>query len=365
MEAQEAHNFCFCLGKLDSERRWLAQIEQLGIRQDGINVFSAYFGGLSQIDRQFVSDYLDQLTQSGQVKAEAIVCATQQLGGDITGVNRMVTLIRDKRVDPKYVAYILKHGKWLNCLNSGEYLYLLEAIAGSDLENAAAVVESFFIWFHPEKAVDGELAEFAWKCLEASDTSDQNYYFDRLALHLVQTNVAQGFRLLEKLLLKQLTEYRCWNPINSNHQREFWEFLYSNNRRLAICIPLKVSLQDPREYSFISWHFQRRVNQEKDSDLLIEFALDSEEQAKIVCFKQLIHNLQQEYPDVANETEAYRIIDVRVKEQPLHWQNFLQLKRLWNGGKKAAIKIGEHFTEQNPWGKGAIAFLEGVMDELE
>lgn len=79
----------------------------------------------------------------------------------------------------------------------------------------------------------------------------------------------------------------------------------------------------------------------------------------------MIHNLQQEYPDVANETEAYRIIDVRVKEQPLHWQNFLKLKRLWNGGKKAGIKIGEHFTEQNPWGKGAIAFLEGVMDELE
>ncbi|MGJ5630123.1 hypothetical protein [Nostoc sp. CALU 1950] len=592
VEAREAHNFCFCLGKLDSERRWLVQIQQLGIRQDGINVFSAYFGGLSQIDRQFVSDYLDQLTQSGQVKAEAIVCATQQLGGDITGVNRIVTLIQDKRVDPKYVAYIIKHGKWLNCLNSGEYLYLLEAIAGSDLENAAAVVESFFIWLHPKKAVDEELAEFGWKCLEASDTLDQNYYFDQLALHLVQTNVAQGFRLLEKLLLKQLTEYRCWNPINSNHQREFWEFLYSNNRRLAIYIPLKVSLQYPREYSFISWHFQRIVNQEKDSDLLIEFALDSEEQAKIVCgilsihkinfwqiafaiitqypenqniqnllsglvvepnyfksrleylessvntveqalsernppfagrlwldelaselrikiddefnsqqvvdvssqlpitdrridaeriwairrllrdgeiekvsqlvlqdelpiilamsdlsdsekqrlqslfkleveqpvsstisskvyiaslekltimseqspifnqqhatigvnyaaegsnqqftqnintteqnfevlltdFKQLIHNLQQEYPDVANEIEAYRIIDVRVKEQPLHWENFLKLKRLWNGGKKAAIKIGEHFTEQNPWGKGAIAFLEGVMDELE
>lgn len=105
----------------------------------------------------------------------------------------------------------------------------------------------------------------------------------------MQTNVAQGFRLLEKLLLKQLTEYRCWNPINSNHQREFWEFLYSNNRRLAIYIPLKVSLQYPREYSFIRWHFQRIVNQEKDSDLLIEFALDSEEQAKIVCGILSIH----------------------------------------------------------------------------
>ncbi|WYL93596.1 MAG: hypothetical protein HEQ35_06675 [Gloeotrichia echinulata IR180] len=80
-------------------------------------------------------------------------------------------------------------------------------------------------------------------------------------------------------------------------------------------------------------------------------------------FKQFIHNLQQEYPDIANETDAYQIIDIKAKEQPLNWQNFLQLKRLWNGGKKAAIKISEHFTEQNPWGKGAIAFLEGVIEE--
>jgi len=33
------------------------------------------------------------------------------------------------------------------------------------------------------------------------------------------------------------------------------------------------------------------------------------------------------------------------------WQNFLNLKRLWNGGKKAAVKVGEHFIELNPWGK--------------
>jgi hypothetical protein len=27
------------------------------------------------------------------------------------------------------------------------------------------------------------------------------------------------------------------------------------------------------------------------------------------------------------------------------------------------IKVGEHFTEENVWGKAAIAFLEGVIEE--
>jgi len=47
------------------------------------------------------------------------------------------------------------------------------------------------------------------------------------------------------------------------------------------------------------------------------------------------------------------------------WQNFLNLKRLWNGGKKAAVKVGEHFIESNSWGKGAIAFLEGVSEDVK
>jgi hypothetical protein len=40
------------------------------------------------------------------------------------------------------------------------------------------------------------------------------------------------------------------------------------------------------------------------------------------------------------------------------WQNFLNLKRLWNGSKKAGIKVGEHFAENNVWAKGAIAKRE-------
>ncbi|MBW4474022.1 MAG: DEAD/DEAH box helicase [Stenomitos rutilans HA7619-LM2] len=79
-------------------------------------------------------------------------------------------------------------------------------------------------------------------------------------------------------------------------------------------------------------------------------------------FEQFINDLQRQHPNATDET-AIQIIDVEVQKQPIRLQNFLNLKRLWNGGKKAAVKVGEHFTEQNPWGKGAIAFLDGVMEE--
>ena len=596
-EAQEAYKFCFQLGRLDIDRRWLTQIEQIGIREDGLKVFSVYCGGLSQVDRQFVSDYLDKVTQQGEVRAEAIVAATQKLGGDIQGINRVVRLIRDERVDPRFVEYyVFERGKWLAPLNSDEYLYLLKAIANTDLSNAAAVVKSLWMWLHLKKTIEGRLANFAWNCLEVSNTEHQDYHcFDKLALHLVKDDVEKGFELLEKLLLRQLTEYQYWHPINSNAHSEFWHFLYSHDRKLSIEIPLKIAVEDSRKPSLISWHLQKIINQEENSDVLTEFAKCSEAQAKVVCdilsskssvfwqiafeiitqypesqdiknalsylvvessplqsrleylrnglnlvgkalseknppfsarlwldelrsdlqikveeeqssqeadlpitstsmqlskaidseriwairrllndgetekirqllsqgelseiialpdlseterqklqdllklestylstpvgtsanvnissverlilmsnqspifnqqnatigvnyasegskqeftqnvaaaeqnfevwladFEQFINDLQQKYPNATDET-AIQIIDVEAKgmqqKQPVRWQNFLNLKRLWNGGKKATFKVGEHYAEQNPLGKGAIAFLEGVMEE--
>jgi hypothetical protein len=79
--------------------------------------------------------------------------------------------------------------------------------------------------------------------------------------------------------------------------------------------------------------------------------------------------LQQKYPDQTPETAIQPIIDAEFqaieKSQPQRWQNFLTLKRLWNGAKKAGLKVGEHFTEENLWGKAALVFLEGMMEKPE
>jgi hypothetical protein len=86
-------------------------------------------------------------------------------------------------------------------------------------------------------------------------------------------------------------------------------------------------------------------------------------------YKQFFNDLRQKYPTQTPEAAIQPIIDAEFQEiknkEPQRWQNFLSLKRLWNGGKKATLKIGEHFTEENLWGKAAIAFLEGVIENSE
>ena len=66
-------------------------------------------------------------------------------------------------------------------------------------------------------------------------------------------------------------------------------------------------------------------------------------------FEQFINELNQKHPNAMDETAIQKIIDIEAKEiqknQPSRWQNFLSLKRLWNGGKKAAFKVGEHYAE--------------------
>ncbi|NJN74804.1 MAG: hypothetical protein HC799_19475 [Limnothrix sp. RL_2_0] len=82
-------------------------------------------------------------------------------------------------------------------------------------------------------------------------------------------------------------------------------------------------------------------------------------------FKQFVTDLQTQYPNVNTPEAATQTITVQAKHLPQpRLQNFLNLKRLWNGSKKAGLKVGEHFAESNVWGKGAIAFLEGVSEDM-
>jgi hypothetical protein len=89
----------------------------------------------------------------------------------------------------------------------------------------------------------------------------------------------------------------------------------------------------------------------------------------LIDYKEFFNDLQQRYSTYPPKADLQPIIEVEFQEiqntQPQRWQNFLNLKRLWNGGKKATFKMGEHFTEESLWGKMALAFLEGITEESE
>ena len=75
------------------------------------------------------------------------------------------------------------------------------------------------------------------------------------------------------------------------------------------------------------------------------------------------------YTFVQDPQQAIDIIDAEFKsleaDRSPQWQNLLNVKRLYNGGKKAAVKVSEHFAQENVWGKGAVAFLEGISEDVK
>ena len=281
-EAKKAHTFFWWLGKMDSDRKWVAKIEEIGANKNGVTVFSAYFGGLSLTNREFVSKRLDELTEAGQVMAEAIVSATGYLGGDMAGVKRMEMLIRGGRVDPVFVERVLSCGGWINSLSPNEYLRLLKAIVGPEMNNAPVVIDFLRMWLHAKRPIEGELAEFAWQCLEAAQPIKGNdtYNCDWLASNLAQYDPERGFKLLEKLLT-QPYEKKYWNPIDHRRQNKFWSILRKADRKRALRFVLSLALRDPLQR--ITWDLHEIIDQESDADILITFALEGKRQAELVC----------------------------------------------------------------------------------
>lgn len=286
-EAQEAYHFCFWLGRLDIERKWLPKIEEIATEDKGRIMFSGYFGGLAKVNRVLASERLNQLTEANNVKGEAIVDATWCITSDLAGVERVEKLIQEKRVNPIYVEQVLSNGRWFNGLSSDDFLRLLKAIAGIKLENAPAVINSLFMWLHDQQPIENELAEFVWQCLEADSTLyiDQ-YKYDKIACKLALSDIERGFMLLEKLLEKLLTlpyHTKCWEPINHYGQKEFWQILYKADNKRAVQIILFSGVKEIHKSSRLTYHISAIINQENDLYSLMEFALQNETQAEFIC----------------------------------------------------------------------------------
>lgn len=86
-------------------------------------------------------------------------------------------------------------------------------------------------------------------------------------------------------------------------------------------------------------------------------------------YKQFLEQLQENNSAVTDISVIPQILEAEVKliesQDQQRWRKFLDLKRLWNGSKKAGLKVGEHFAENNPWAKAGIAFLEGVSEDID
>ncbi len=175
-------------------------------------------------------------------------------------------------------------GGWVNSLSPDDYLCLLRAIAGRDFEHAVAVIELLGRWLHGRRAVEGDLAEFAWCCLETIPhvRGNEGYHCEQLAAYLTLADPERGLGLLRRALTQPYAHDR-WDPLAERPQRKFWSTLLQVARARALRLVLSLALRDSVAASHISWNLREVLDLERDANILVDFALENERQAELIA----------------------------------------------------------------------------------
>ena len=281
-EAEKGDVFFWQLGKLDREQRWLATVERLGSRDEGAIIFGAYLGGFADHDRALVEDQLDELAEAQRVADRAILWATSQLGGSCRGIERIEKLLVEGRLEPALIGRTLT-GRWTEPLEAGAFLRLLCLLAGPGLKNAIVAVRVAVSWEHMGKPLEGELADFVWRCLETarSDSHTDDYELDRLAAVLAHRDPAKGFRLLEALLTR--ADEVGWEPISDHHENQLWGALREADCERAIRLVVSLAVAEGSRIIGISQALQGTLGQQTNHDLLVSLTTEDERQAEIIA----------------------------------------------------------------------------------
>ncbi|QIN84411.1 hypothetical protein GBA63_18520 [Rubrobacter tropicus] len=365
-EAEKSHVFFWQFGKLDTEKRWLAKVESLGSRDGGADPFGAYLAGLAEHDRASVEDQLDELSETREVSDLAILVATSRLGGSVPGIERIGVLLSEGRANPGLVERIL-HGRWTEPLESEDCLKLLRLLATPDLEHAMVAVRVANFWDLIEKPLEGELANFVWRCLEAARSSSDHddYDLDRLSAALARRDPERGFRLLETLLRR--ADAAGWEPFGDRRENELWATLRGIDRERAIRLVISSAVGPQRRIIGVPQLLQGVLDQEADRDLLIALADQDERQAETIArsitaavtgFWPVAVGLLARYPDNVDIQDGVALGAHRIRGGIIsHWgPSFGQTESVLEDVERV---LGDRETPEaaKPWLREFAAFL--------
>jgi hypothetical protein len=283
--SQKADAFFFFLGTSDEGFIFRECIETLGKRPDGAGAFSAYWSGWAQRDQNAAEERLDQLTSSNAVTGGAIVLGTVSLGIHQGGISRIIAQIHAGRVDPEYAGRVIS-GKWLEKLTGNQFEELIRAVAGDIFEHGATVVDMLHLWSHCGKPVQGSLANFAWQCVGHDiplRSSIDGWNFDQLAARLAQIEPKRGFELLKKLVQRYDKNGNYWDPLEPYGDHAFWKILYSTDKKHLVGLLLSLVQTDVLRRHRLSRRLRELLDQEEDKELLVSFAIDNVENARIIA----------------------------------------------------------------------------------
>jgi len=311
--AERPDGFFFFLGKCDEGTTFRELVEQLEQRGNGTRLFAAYWRGWAEADYSGASRRLDELVAINLVTGDAIVFATTYLGVSPQAVERMKAQIQAKRIAPVSVRAALLVGQWMKQLTEEQFGQLLKQITGETFEHASVAIDLFGSWIHNERSLQGDLAHFAWVCLEHAPPVKppvQERAFDLLAAKLAEGDLSRGFRLLTQLLQgKERIEgfgVDYWHPLNHPRTSRLWNVLYAKDREQLFHILLEVSKENSLQGFYLPWRVREFINQEEDKELFLSLATCDVENARILAgwitsakpgFWPIVFAFVQMYPD--------------------------------------------------------------------
>jgi hypothetical protein len=284
--AERAHLFFYHLGRNDELFVYRSRMECLGQAENGARAFSAYIGGWASRDRCSAESRLDQLADSNIVTGESILQATSWIGASASTVSRIVGQIQSGRISHVQLA---SSSFWIKDLSEEDFERLLRAVAGSGLEHAMSAVRIFGTWIHFRRVLTDTLADFAWQCLlsrSASRTPNQDWYCDRLAARLAESDRKRAFEKIEELLVQpaqeQYIERNCWEPFDLPRTPELWKVLHATDSERLYRIFLQAARIEPGRF-LLFWRIKDLVDCEADRDVLVSLAHDNIESARTIA----------------------------------------------------------------------------------
>jgi hypothetical protein len=225
-DAKQNWTFFHHLGRFDQLGTFREQLEIAAQSSKGAVAFAAYVDGLAKHGPDSVEDHLDQLAKDKKVCGLALLYASAHRPGYRRSVERIRNLISENRIERATTARALSGGGWSKNLTSDECYDLLSAIAGPTLSEATAVIDFLAMWAgYYGKALEGKLADLAWRSMESKPANVRVYDADLLAATLVNNDPNRAFRLLE-MLMNQPHHTEGWQPIDHHNTRKFWDALH-------------------------------------------------------------------------------------------------------------------------------------------
>ena len=283
---EKSNSYFFLLGNQDSQGLLCSKIEEIGSQTNGANAFAEYWGGWAKRDRAQAEKRLIELVNMNAVTSEAFASAAGYLGPSEALVTVIKERVATRLIAPKLASGI-PYGDWIGKSTNQQFLDLLKEIAGDQFENSALAIDVLGRWLLRDRLLEGELAEFAWRCLESipsiTSTSREAYDLEALAAKLSESNIDRGFRLLEKLLRRPY-DRNFWNPIDRYGVQEpkFWNVLHEADSERAIRAVVSAAADSDKRF-WVTWSFKDLVNQEKDAEVLLKLAIENEQQAGVIA----------------------------------------------------------------------------------